>query len=167
MRINRSGPAVLCDRLQGDPVAEAGELLDESVTLPVGVAAGEVVPAEVVVVAVVGQQVPGDDQDGVADGDGGLLLADPAGQSPELGGQVGVAGAGGGPGALGEDVLQPDIAVGGLARAAFAAGDVVARADPGPGGQVRRGREAAHLHADLGDDAFGGPLADPGDGVEP
>src|SRR3954451_17651784 len=46
-----------------------------SVALAVRVAAGEVVPAEVVVVAGVGEQVPADDQDGVADGDGGLLLA--------------------------------------------------------------------------------------------
>jgi hypothetical protein len=34
------------------------------------------------------------------------------------------------PGALGEDVDQPDVAVGSLARAAFAAGDVVAGATP-------------------------------------
>src|SRR3954463_5987394 len=141
MRINRSGPAVLGDRLQGDPVTEAVELLDEAVALPVGVAAGEVVPAEVVVVALVGQQMPADDQDGVADGDGGLLLADPPGQSPELSGQVGVTGVRRGPGALGEDVEQPDVAVGGLARAAFAAGDVVARADPGPGSKAGGGRE--------------------------
>src|SRR3954471_12729152 len=157
----------LCGSVEADAVAEVLQLGDEPVALAVGVAAGEVVAAEVVVVAVVGQQVPADDQDGVTDGDGGLLLADPAGQSPEPGGQVGVVGAGGGPGALGEDVEQPDIAVGGLARAAFAAGDVVARAYPGPGGQVGSGREAGHVGADLGEDALGGPLADSGDGVEP
>src|SRR5918998_3217718 len=121
MRINRGGPAVLCDCFEGDPVAEAVELLDESVALAVGVASGEVVPTQVGVVAVGGEQLPADDQDGVAHGDGGLLLADPSGQPPELGGQVGVAGAGGGPGALGEDVEQPHVAAGGPARAAFAA----------------------------------------------
>jgi hypothetical protein len=41
--------------VQGDPVTQGVELLDQSVALAVGVAAGEVVPAEVVVVAVVGQ----------------------------------------------------------------------------------------------------------------
>src|SRR3954465_1375815 len=122
MRINRSGPAVLCDCFQGDPVAEAVELLDEPVASPVGVAAGEVVPAEVVVVAVVGEQVPADDQDGVGDGDGRLFLADSAGQPPEPGGPVGVAGLCRGPGALGEDAAQPHVAVSGPARAGLAAG---------------------------------------------
>jgi hypothetical protein len=46
---------------------------------------GEVVAAEVVVVAVVGEQMPADDQDGVADRDGGFLLAYASGQSPLLG----------------------------------------------------------------------------------
>src|SRR3954453_14337616 len=96
--------------------------------------------------------MPADDQDGGGDGDGGLLLPDPPGQLPELGREVGVAGAGGGPGALDEDVEQPHIALGGLARAAFTAGDVVARGDPGPRGQVRRGGEPGHVGADLGDD---------------
>ena len=85
--------------MQGDPVTQGVELLDQAVALAVGVAAGEVVPAEVVVVAVVGEQVPADHQDGVGDGDGGLLLADPPGETPELGRQVGVAGARGSPGA--------------------------------------------------------------------
>ena len=49
------------------------------------VAAEEVVAAEFVVVGVVGQQVPGDDQDAVADGDRGLLVSDPSGQPPVLG----------------------------------------------------------------------------------
>src|SRR3954453_11109054 len=104
MRINRSGLSRLRHLLQADVVAQALELGDEPVALAVGVASGEVVPAEVVVVGVVDQQVPADDQDGVADGDGSLLLADAPGQAPELGGQVGVPGAGSGPGALGEDV---------------------------------------------------------------
>ena len=38
-----------------------------------------------------GEQVPADDEDGVADGDGGPLLADAAGEPPELGRQVVVA----------------------------------------------------------------------------
>src|SRR5436305_880964 len=112
-------------------------------------------------------EAAGEPAPGSRPGEGDVCVADPAGESPELGGQVGVVGAGGGPGALGEDVAQPHVAVGGLARAAFAAGDVVARADPGPGGQVGSGRKAGHVGADLGEDALGGPLADRGDGVEP
>src|SRR3954449_12940460 len=151
---------VLCDSVQAHSVAEVLQLCDEPVALAIRVAAGEVVAAEVVVVAVVGQQLPADDQDGVADGEGCLLLADPAGQPPELCREIGVAGAGGGPGALGEDVAQPYVAGGGLARSRLAAGDVGARAHPRPGGQVGGGREAGHVGADLGEDALGGPLAD-------
>src|SRR3954451_23356881 len=142
-------------------------LLAEPVAMAVGVAPGEVVPAEIGVVAAVGEQVPAGDQDGVADGYGGLLLADPVGQPPELGRQVGVPGAGGGPGALGEDAGQPHVAVGGLARVALAAGNVVAWRHAGPRRQVSGGREPGHLDADLGEDALGGPIADSGNGVQP
>src|SRR6266702_4351537 len=111
----------------------------------VGVALDEEVPAKLGIVAVAVQQVPGDHQDGVADCAGGLLLADASGQPPELGGQVGVAAVGGGPGALGQHVGQPAVALGGLAGAAFAAGDVVAGAASRPGGEVAGGGEHAHV----------------------
>jgi hypothetical protein len=57
------------------------EFGDEPVAAAWGVvgAAGEVVAAEVVVVGVVGEQVPGGDENRVADGDGGFLLPDAAG----------------------------------------------------------------------------------------
>src|SRR3954449_13385966 len=42
----------------------------------------------------------------------------------------------------------------------------VARADPGPGGEVGGGGKVAHLHADLGDDHLGGAGVDAVDGVE-
>ena len=62
---------------EGDAVAEVVELADEVVASLVGVgASGEPVAAEVVVVAVVGEQVPADDEDRVADGDGGFAVAD-------------------------------------------------------------------------------------------
>lgn len=72
--------------VEGDPVAEFVELRDGSVTLAVGVDPPlEVVASQVVVVAVLGEEVPADHQDGVADRYGGLLLADAAGEPPELG----------------------------------------------------------------------------------
>src|SRR5512133_2181072 len=95
-----------------------------------------------------------------------FLLADAAGQPPELGRQVAVAAAGGGPGALGQHLTQPAVALGGPAGAALAPGDVVAGTAPGPGGQVAGGGEHAHVDPDLGNDRLGGTLADPGDGVE-
>src|SRR5215207_803357 len=105
---------------EGDLVAEGVELFDGSVALAVGVRSSlEVVAAEVVVVGVFGEEMPADDEDGVADGDRGLFLADPSSETPELRCKVGVAGAGGRPGALHEDVAEPYVAVGGLAGTAF------------------------------------------------
>src|SRR5512133_3467915 len=95
-----------------------------------------------------------------------FLLADAAGQPPELGRQVAVAAAGGGPGALGQHLTQPAVALGGPARATLAPGHVVAGAAARPGGKVPGGGEHRHVDADLGNDGLGGPLADPGDGVE-
>jgi hypothetical protein len=75
--------------LEGDQVAEGLELGDGSMPGAVGVALHEEVAAKVAVVAVVGQQVPCNHQDRIADGASRPLLADAAGQPPELGGQVG------------------------------------------------------------------------------
>ena len=75
---------------EDDAVAEGLELGDGLLTLAIGVAPDEVVATQVVVVAVVGEQVPGDDQDPVPDGDSGLLLANPAREPPVLGRQVAV-----------------------------------------------------------------------------
>jgi hypothetical protein len=65
---------------QDDAVAEGLELGDRPLTLAVGVAPDEVVATQVLVVAVVGEQMPGDDENRVPDGDRGLLLADASGQ---------------------------------------------------------------------------------------
>jgi hypothetical protein len=103
----------------------------------------------------------------VADRDGGLAVADPSSEPPELGGEVGVFGVRRGERCLVEDLAEPSASLRGLAGAPFATGDVVAWTDAGPRGEVGGGREAGHVVADLGDDALGGSFADPGDGVEP
>ena len=60
---------------QGDLAAELLELSDQVVLAAVrSGSSGEVVTAEVLVVGVVGEEVPADDEDGVADGDGRLFL---------------------------------------------------------------------------------------------
>jgi hypothetical protein len=72
--------------LEGDRVAEGLELLDQvGLTAIVVTAADKPVTTKLVVVAVVAEQVPGDHQNRVADGAGGLLLADASGQPPERG----------------------------------------------------------------------------------
>ncbi|MGI5186270.1 hypothetical protein ACQEVZ_59510 [Dactylosporangium sp. CA-152071] len=67
------------DRVEGDLVAELVELADESSGVPDWIGSGEEVgSAEVVVVGVVGDHVPGRDEDAVADGDDGC------GRSPNV-----------------------------------------------------------------------------------
>src|SRR5437879_7181818 len=109
--------------------------------------------------------MPANNQDAMTNGHGRLLFADPTGEVPELGFQVGLATGCGRPGSLMEDLTEPSVALVRLAGAAFAAGDVVARAHARPRGECG-GREPAHVRADLGDDALGAPLAHPGDRVE-
>ncbi len=81
----------------GDVVAHGFELGDES-SLP-GVAVSspvEVVGAEVGVGLAGGQQVPGDDQDAVADGDGGFAWPSASADAVVVGAEVGVLGSPGG-----------------------------------------------------------------------
>src|SRR5438045_2348339 len=66
-----------------------------------------------------------------------------------------------GPGALGENRAELLAALACLARVVLTGGFVVARAQAGPGGQVRRGGEPDHLDADLRDDHLSGALTDP------
>src|SRR5665647_164533 len=70
--------------LQGDPVAEGFEFADVVALLAFWVDAGVVVAgAQVVETGLgIGQEVPGDDQDGTADRDDGFLLASSAGDAP-------------------------------------------------------------------------------------
>src|ERR1035441_2627662 len=61
----------------------------------------------VVIEGTVGEEVPGDVQDGVGDGDGGLVGPSPSGESGVLGGEVGAFGPRRAPGCFDECTLQP------------------------------------------------------------
>ena len=90
---------------EGDGVAEGFEAGGEVLAFAVGVggaAAFEVVVAEFLVVGVVGEDVPGNGEDGVVNSDRRSLLAASFGDLPELGGEVGVFGSAGGPAAFGD-----------------------------------------------------------------
>jgi hypothetical protein len=66
----------LCgDLIEGDAEAERLELADQALPLAVAVALGEVVAAQVLVVALVGEQMPGDHQDRVANCDAARFLS--------------------------------------------------------------------------------------------
>ena len=75
------------------PSALAWRVMRRIVAL--GVALGEVIASEVVVVGVVGEHVPEGGQGGVLQGDDGFLFAWSGCQSPVAGGVVGVCGVGG------------------------------------------------------------------------
>src|SRR5215212_3263431 len=150
--------------LQRDVVAEGLELGDEAFGVAFGVAALEVVAAEVVVGLAGGEHVPVGDQHRVFYGAERAAVSEARFQAPVLGGEVAVAGADGGQRGLFEGDPEPLAAVAGASGAAFAGGLVVAGAAPGPGGKVPRGGKDAHVGADLGDHDFGGASGDAGDG---
>jgi hypothetical protein len=75
---------------------------------------------------------------------GGAAVAAPFHDVPVVEGFEVAVVAGSRPGAFDQDRLEMLVAVAGLAGVAFPGGFVVARADPGPGGQVGRvGKEPA------------------------
>src|SRR5215204_736887 len=82
--------------LQRDVVAESLELGDEAFGVAFGVAALEVVAAEVVVGLAGGEHVPVGDQHRVFDGAERAAVSEARFQAPVLGGEVAVAGADGG-----------------------------------------------------------------------
>jgi hypothetical protein len=76
------------DGLEGDAVAEGLELGDGPLALAIGVAPDEVVATQILVVAVIGEQVPSDHQDRVPHARAAFLLPDAARQPSVLGRQV-------------------------------------------------------------------------------
>src|SRR5215217_3156444 len=135
--------------LQRDVVAESLELGDEAFGVAFGVAALEVVAAEVVVGLAGGEHVPVGDEHGVFDGAERAAVPEVWPEAPVLGGEIAVAGADGGQGGLFERDREPLGAVAGVPGAAFAGGLVVAGAAAGPGGEVPRGGKDAHVGGDL------------------
>src|SRR5450759_3057690 len=112
--------------------------------------------------------MPGRCQDGVFDGDQGLELADAAGQAPVAGAQEGgVLGAVGCHRGDTEGAGEPVVAVSGVCGFVSFTGLVESGGDPGPGGEVPGGGEAAHVGAGFSDDHFGDVPSDTWNGVEP
>src|SRR5947207_8582459 len=134
--------------LEADGVAEGFELCDQAAGFAFGVQpGGEVVLAEFVVGPAGGQYMPDDDDEGVRDHDDGLFLrggaavAAPFHHVPVVEGLEVSLVADRRPGGFDQDRLEVGVAVAAPAGMAFAGGFVAARAQPGPGGQVRGVRE--------------------------
>ena len=104
------------DGVEADCEAQGVGLADDAAHRVFGVAAGEVVPAEVVVVDVVGEHVPDGGQDGVFQGDDRFLLPESWDEAVVAGAEVGlVLGAGGGHRGGTQGGPEPSVAVSGLA----------------------------------------------------
>src|SRR5579875_2942616 len=146
--------------LQGDLVSESFELGDEPSGLAFGVAAGEVVAAEVVVDLAGGEHVPAGADDRVLDGADGAAVPELGLLATVEGLEVAAVGADRGERRVLERVVEPLAPFTGPAGATLAGGLVVAGTLPGPGRQVAGRREHAHIEADLGDDVFGGAPLD-------
>src|SRR3954451_13315683 len=106
---------------EGDLVAEGFEAFDGAFLDAIGVAAVEVLGAEIGVGGAAFEEVVGDDEDGVADGDDGALLAASGGEATELFGEIAALAATGGPGRLGEGGSEPGAAFAGSGASTFAA----------------------------------------------
>src|SRR6266536_2705952 len=108
---------------QVDGVAEGLQLADQPAFGGVGVVvAGEIVSAQIAVVAPVMQDMPDDHDEVVGDRDGGLaaaLLAEPAVQPTKPGTQVG-AGPASSPGRLDQRLADLTVALAGLGAAVLA-----------------------------------------------
>src|SRR5919107_1377723 len=137
--------------LEGDLVAEGFEAFDGAFLDAIGVAEVEVVGAEIGVGGAAFEQVVGDDEDGVTDGDDGAFGPAPGGEATELFGEVPGLAPAGGPGGFGQGTPEPGAPLAGPGAPTFAAAGVVPRAHAGPGGGVAVGGEAAHFDPEPGD----------------
>ena len=126
-------------------MSEGLELCDEAFGGAFGLAAGEVVAAEVAVGLAGCEHVPVGDQDRVFDGPERAAVTDPRLQALVLRSEVGVLGADRGERGFFERDPEPFAAFAGASEAAFAGGLVVAGAASGPRGEVSSRGEGAHL----------------------
>src|SRR5215831_15540852 len=147
-------------------MAEVLQARDETTGLAGLGSAVEVIGAEIAVKLTADQHVVDDGQDRGGERADGLFGATAGAQTVEL--RLGVAGflAGRGPGALDQRGLEPRRALAHAGGPPLAGALVVPGAQAGPGDQVPRGREAAHVASDLGEDDAGAQVADPGNGLK-
>src|SRR5262249_13497871 len=93
-------------------------------------------------------------EDGCSDGHDGLFSSASCPDAVELGTQITVLLAHRRPGTLDQCGFKPGCALAQAIGPAFARTFVVARADTGPRDEMAVGGEAAHVDADLGEDAL-------------
>ena len=148
-------------------IAESAELSDETVGGLLFVVLLEVVGGQIDVGGVVAKHVVGRGEDGGSDGYDGLLWAAMSPEAKKLSLEVGAFDAGGGPGRLNEDRLEPRVPGFESSRAMLPGAFVATWAQPSPGDQVLYRWEPRHVGADFGEDHQRDDQADARDGHEP
>src|SRR5829696_9119186 len=138
-----------------DVAAKVLETCDETPDLGGLGAAVEVIGAEVVIESYVFEYVVDGGEDGGGDRADRLLRTAAAFEAQVLRLQIAALLANGGPGALNQEGLEPGRALAQARGAALAGALVIARTQVRPGQQMAGSREAAHVGADVADDALG------------
>src|SRR5207249_3348165 len=113
-------------------VAQCFEAVDQATGDVLFVALVEIVRSEIGVIHRVAQEVIGDDQDGVADGDDGLLLAAAGDEAVVQRSEIGLSRSAAGVCGLDKRGAEPGVAFARLARFAFASTLVVTRTHTRP-----------------------------------
>src|SRR3972149_31466 len=138
-------------RLHGNPLTEVFQLANQVTDARLGIAAGEIIPAQVLVADPLGQQVVRDDQDRMcyrAD----RLLVTPAGADPViLRPKVAILAPASGQGSFRQPYAEPAVSLPCLPALSLAGALIIPGAHPRPTGQVARRRKAAPVCARLGD----------------
>jgi hypothetical protein len=121
---------------------------DQSLDHLLAVAAGEMLCAEVLVFDAIFQHVVPSGEHGGGDGEDRLLRSPTGPQSMELGLQIGVFDAHGGPGSSNQCRFEPGSPLAYTGRAALAGTFIAAGTQSGPRDQMRRGGETLGSFAD-------------------
>ncbi len=153
-------------RLHGDAQAERLQPTDHPTLEVVDVALVMVVVVEVMVCGSILQEMVGNEEHSVGEGQAGLLLPPAAGNPvilrPEFPGRSAHD-----PGGLHEGRRQSGTAVPGAPGPAFPGGFVVSGAERSPRRTFVVGGELDHVEAELGDHHIRRPSVDPGQGTQP
>src|SRR5882672_1694327 len=149
MKTGRSSGGVL----QGHVVAEALEALYKIASEATLVAAVEVIGPQVLIDGSgLAEDVVGDDEDAVADGNSGFLLSMSGSKPVVLAAEVGL-GAAGCMGRFNEKALEPAVALAGSSAVSLAGALVHPRTHLPPGSEVIGVEELRHIDAKFGDQA--------------
>ncbi len=120
----------------------------------------KIVGAEVLILGFVGEEIIGDGENGVSDGNRRSFLTPTSSQTSVLGLEVGARFSPGGMSGFGEGRAEITITVARATMFAFSGREIFAGAKFGPSGEVLRGRKTTHIPTDFHQEFLGDPVTD-------